>query len=161
MEKKKFRLNAVDVVIIVLVVAAIAVVGYVLLSERDEVAPQSEKLKIDYVLMVTEMRSVYEDNVKVGDVVYDADTDKFVGKVVQVSSSVSKRTGTDLKTGDMVVSDLENRRDLFVTVEADAEITDNVYLVNGLTIVVGGVMNFSTPNLTQAANIVSIEPVEG
>ena len=161
MEKKKHRFNAVDAVIIVLVLAAVAVLGYVLLVERNgDVGPKSEKVKINYVLMVTEMRSIYADNVKVGDDVYDADSDKYIGKVVQVSNTVARRTGTNRKTGEQVISDLENRRDLYVTVEAEADYADNAYSVSGFTTVVGAVVNFITPNLAQPANIISVEPVE-
>ena len=161
MEKKKRRFNAVDAIIIVLVLAAAAVAGYVLLSEKEEVVPDNEKVKIDYVLMVGEMRSIYADNVKVGDPVYDQDTEKYIGKVVQVSSAVSKRTGTNRQTGEQVVTDLQNRRDLYVTVEADAEHTDNMYIVSGINVVVGAVINFMTPDLIQPSNVVSVEQVAG
>ena len=160
MEKKKFRFNIVDAVIIILVLGAIAVVGYVLLSERDTVAPDTERVKIDYVLMVNEMRSVYADNVKVGDEVYESETEKQVGTVVQVSTTASKRTGVNRQTGEQVITELDDRRDLYITVEAEAELTDNLYIVNGYNVLVGGVLTFVTPNLTQAANVVSVEIVE-
>lgn len=161
MEKKRFRFNAVDAVIVILVLAAAAVVGYVIFTEKNNVAPQAEKVRINYVMMVNEMRSVYTDKVKVGDEVYESESEKYIGKVVQVSSTASKRTGTNRSNGDQVVTELENRRDLYVTVEADAELTDNLYIVNGFNVIVGGTLSFVTPDLTQPCNIISVEAIEG
>ena len=161
MEKKKRRFNVIDALIIILVLAAAAVAGYVLLSERGDVGSGDEKVSINYVLMADEMRSVFADNIKVGDPVYDQDSKKPIGKVVQVSSAVSRRTGTNRQTGEQVFTDLQNRRDLYVTVEAEAEHSDNMYLVSGINIVVGGVINFMTPNLMLPSNIISVEKVEG
>lgn len=159
MEKKKIRFNIIDVLIIVLVLAAMGVIGYVLLAERGDVVPQNEKVKINYVLMVTEMRAIYAENVKVGDEVYDQESNKYIGKVIQVSTTASKRTGTDRKTGEQVISELENRRDLYITVEAEADHVDNSYVVSGLTVVAGAVVNFISPALAQPANIISVETV--
>ena len=158
--KKKIRFNVVDVLIIVLVLAAVAVVGYVLLTERNDVAPQSENVKINYVLMVSEAQSAFADNVKVGDEVYEQESGKYIGKVVQVSSTVAKKVGTDRKTGEQVISELANRRDIFVTVEADAERSDNLYIVSGINIIAGGVLSFMTPGLMQPSNIISVERVQ-
>lgn len=48
---------------------------------------------------------------------------------------------------------------MFITVEADAEIQNSGYTVDGFSVIVGGTVKLSTPNLVANSNIVSVEVV--
>ena len=161
MTKKKTKFNIVDVIIIVLVLAAIAAVIYVFFgSKLSSDGVSNEKKKISYVLQITELREFYVDNISKDDSVYEADTDKYLGKVVSVSSAAATRIGTDLASGAQVVSEIEGRVNLFVTIENEAEFYDGQYLVDGIPIIVGNVVSMVTPDLLAPANIVSVEILE-
>lgn len=161
MAKKKIRFNAVDAVIILFVAAAVAVFGYVFLNEKSVgSAVGSENVKIQYVLKVGELKDIFIGNVEKGDKLIDSDANKKIGTVVAVSSAPAKRIGTNGLTGAQVISEIEGRSDLYITVEADAQFMDDKYLVDGIFITVGTVVNFATPNLYAASNIVSVEILE-
>lgn len=160
MARKKIRFNVVDAVIILFVAAAVAVFGYVFLSEKTVGTGGNEKVKIQYVLKVGEIRDMYLGNIAKDDEVHDADTDKKLGTVVAVSSVPAKRIGTDASTGAQVVSEVEGRSNLYVTIETEAQRVEEKYLVDGVSIMVGSVVNFITPNLYAASNIVSVEIVD-
>ena len=160
-EKKKRRFNVVDVIIIILVLAALAAAIYVFFgSKLTSGGASGEKKKISFVLQSTELRDFYVDSVKKDDDVYEDETDKYLGKVTAVSSTVATRIGTDLATGAQVVSEIEGRINLFVTIEGEAEFYDGQYLVDGIPIVVGNVVTMVTPNLLAPTNIVSVEILE-
>lgn len=160
MSKKKSRFNVVDAVIILFVAAAVAVFGYVFLNEKTVGTAGAEKVTIQYVLKVGEIKDMFTGNIVKGDQVYDADSDKSLGTVVAVSSAPSKRVGTNSATGAQVASEIEGRSDLYVTIEAEAKVIDEKYLVDGFHVVVGSVVNFVTPNLYAPSNIVSVEIVD-
>ena len=161
MEKKKLRFNAVDVFIVLIVLAVIAVALYVLLSEKDAVVPESETRTIRYTLIVSEMDEIFVNNVKEGDTIYDADSFRELGKVVEVSSKDSMRLGTDLRTGanktdKEVLSTLEKKKDLLITVEADATFTKDQYFVSDVNIAVGAGVRFAVPQLTMPAVVMGV-----
>lgn len=57
MEKRKFRFNVIDALIILVVIAAVGVLAYVFASEKGDTDEKiGEKVKIQYVLQTTETR---------------------------------------------------------------------------------------------------------
>ena len=156
--KKKLRFNIVDLIIIILVIAAVTAGVCIFLGSKLGFGKDgNEKKKISYVLQLSELRDIYVDNIQNGDDAYDADTDKYLGKVVSVSSEATTRIGTDKSTGNMVVSEIEGRVDLFVTLENEAEYYDGQYFIDGIPVVVGGVVTFACPELLAPANFISVE----
>lgn len=161
MAKKKIRFNAVDVLIILFVAAAVAVFGYVFLSEKNVgSSSSSDKLRLQYVLKVNDLDDKFVGNVSKGDDLIEFDTNKSIGTVVAVSSAPAKRIGTNAATGAQVISEIEQKSDLFITVETEAQFTDDTYFVDGIAVTVGNVVVMTAPNLYAAANIVSVEPLE-
>ena len=161
MSKKKVRLNVVDAIIIVLVLALIAAAVYVLFGNKLLAgSSEKEKKKISFVLQVSELRDIYLTNLSKDEDAYEADSGKYLGKIVSVSSEVATRMGTDRGSGAQVISEIEGTSNLFVTIENEAEYYEGRYLVEGIPIVVGSVVTLVTPNLVAPANIISVEIID-
>ena len=160
MEKRKFRFNVIDALIILVVIAAVGVLAYVFASEKGDTDEKiGEKVKIQYVLQTTETREQFVKNITASDIIYDDESGKVLGTVVSVTDEPAYFTGTDNKNAVQVISEIEGKRNMFITVEADAEIQNSGYTVDGFSVKVGGTVKLSTPNLIANSNIVSVEVV--
>lgn len=160
MAKRKFRFNAIDAIIILIVLAAVAVFGYVFMSDKTtEEDPPAEKVKIQYVLQTYETRERYVNNIAPSDILYEDETGKVLGTVVSVTDEPAYFTGTDNKNSVQVISEIEGKRNMFITVEAEAQPLKNGFSVDGNMLVVGGAAKAVTPNLIVNTNIISIEVI--
>ena len=157
MSKRKFRFNIIDALIILLVLAAVGVIGYVVASEKQTPEEVKQDKKIQYVIQITELKDEFTGNIKPGETLYEVETNKKLGVVTACNSE--KTYYTDSKKGVQVISEIDGRSNMFVTVEADASFKDNIYTVNGVSILVGTSIRFITPGLTSGAVVVSLETV--
>ena len=154
MSKRKFRFNIIDALIILLVLAAVGVIGYVVASEKQAPEEVKQDKKIQYVIQITELKDEFTGNIKPGETLYEK-----LGVVTACNSEKTYYTGTDSKKGVQVISEIDGRSNMFVTLEADASFKDNIYTVNGVSILVGTSIRFITPGLTSGAVVVSLETV--
>lgn len=160
MAKRKFRFNAIDAIIILIVLAACAVFGYVFMSDSTkEEEPPAEKVKIQYVLQTFETREQYVGNIAESDIIYEDGTGKVLGTVVSVTHEPAYYTGVNGENAMQVISEIEGKRNMFITIETEAEPLKNGFSVDGNVFVVGGVAKFVTPNLIANSNIISIEVI--
>ena len=103
------------------------------------------------------MKDEFTGNIKLGETLYEVETNKKLGVVTACNSEKTYYTGTDSKKGVQVISEIDGRSNMFVTVEADASFKDNIYTVNGVSILVGTSIRFITPGHTSGAVVVSLE----
>lgn len=158
MSKRKIKFNLVDVLIILLVGAALSVFAYVFLSEKEALPEDSQpEKKIRYVLQTGDVSDEFIGNIKVGDTLYEVETDKVLGKVVAVSSEGTYVTTTNTRDRLQTTSKVEGKSMIFITLEANAKYQKNRYTVNGIDILVGGYIRTISPELNVATNIVSVE----
>lgn len=161
MAKKKIRFNAVDAVILLFAVLAVAAFGYVFLSGQNADSEKDAKtVKVQYVLKVPEIKDIFLGNIKKGDELIDSDVDKKLGTVVAVSSAPAKRIGTNTATGAQVISEIEGRSNLFITLESEAQFVNDKYFVDGVWITVGNSIGFITPDLCASSCVISAQTVE-
>lgn len=159
MKKRKFRFNAIDAIIILIVLAAVAVFGYVFMSDEPVEEEPEETVKIQYVLQTTETRERFVNNISESDIIYELGSEKILGTVVSVTDEPSYFTGTDGDSAMQVISEIEGRRNMFITVEAEAQLTKNGYSIDGNVITVGGGAEIVTPNMYTGASVISIEVI--
>lgn len=160
MAKKKIRFNAIDAVLILFFVCAAVAFGYVFHSLKNDGTTTGEAVKLQYVLKVGDIKDMLLGNVEKGDEILNANNGKSIGTVIALSSAPTKLTGTNSATGNRVISEIEGRSDLYITVSAEAHLVNNMYLVNGVGIMVGAGVDFVTPGLYAAASVVGVETVE-
>jgi len=128
MEKRRFRFNIIDLLII-LVVVAVGLVAYLVFFKADPPAPvdEMEKAKIRYVLQVSQLSADFADNIEVGESVYDKDAGGVAGEIVAVDPKPYYYIGHDKVDGGQVRTLDEDYVNLYITVEADATVVDELY----------------------------------
>lgn len=123
------KVNIVDLLIVLLLVVAIGATVYKFgFSAHNDV--NETNMKIEYVLKASGVRDFTLDSIKIGDSIYDDETDKPLGVITAVEAKDAmdyalKADGTTVYTAK------PGRYDAYITVESDARILDGGYFANG------------------------------
>ncbi len=123
------KLNIVDLLIVILVVVAVCATVYKFgFSEHSDV--NESNTRIEYVLKAKGVRGFTVDSIKIGDSIYDEETDNLLGTITAVEAKdamdyVLKADGTTVYTSK------PDRYDAYITVESDARILDGGYFTGG------------------------------
>jgi len=137
MTDKKFRLNIIDVLILLVLVVAVAVLGYIFVLSDDTVV-EGEHHTVEYVVEVTSInKNAFLNSVSEGDIVTLEDNrNKVIGTVSKPVQYLDcyKTSYSDSEEKE-VYTIAEDLIDLVITFTADAEhdewgycIADSVYI---------------------------------
>ncbi|MBE6625710.1 MAG: DUF4330 family protein [Ruminococcaceae bacterium] len=137
MSKRKIRFNIIDLIIILIIVAAAFVLVKVFTGGNNDIVTETNYKKIQYVIEIQNVEDRFDGSVKKGDAVQDAIERKSIGTVVGVQSSQFERITFDYDSGMETVSVVEGRIVLNITIEATAVVTDRAFTVDGCEIRVG------------------------
>ena len=127
-QKKKLRFNIIDFLIIVAIVAVVVV-----FAVRGGIIKKisSYNTTITYTVKVFDVQKGSFDLVNVGDSLYFDEDDRRIGKVVDKSFSESVDYAV-LSDGTIKkVKNVEDRIDMYITIEADGTFDDDGCMVNG------------------------------
>lgn len=113
MEKKKWKPNFFDIIIVVVV---IALAGGVYLFTRKETAVETKTLV--YRLELMECPAGLSEKIAIGTELTDNVKNYPMGKVTAVESKDSVRLGEDRQNARLVESTIEGYEDIILTVEA-------------------------------------------
>mgnify|MGYP004455938049 CR=1 FL=1 len=145
-EMTKGRFNFVDVLIIVMVLAIIAVVVYMSVSDK-KVAASSEKV-VTYTVKLSGVNKDYLPLIKKGETVTDSSTGALIGTITDVTSEKSKHVGSKI-TADTLgnryisYSEYDNLYDVFVTMTVKADVDSRgIAYVNKNKVLVGSKIYF-------------------
>lgn len=133
--KKKF--NSIDFIIILFVVAALAVGGYMLLSKKDSTQVGDRNVKATIQIEFMKKEAYLAEIPKVGDDVTIGVKEKMPAKVVTVDVKPAEAVSYDLLNGSASWQEIPNMYDIYVTMEADAVETKKQININGSPIRVG------------------------
>ncbi|MCR4906526.1 MAG: DUF4330 domain-containing protein [Clostridiales bacterium] len=149
MNKRKLRFNGVDVLLILLALAAAFVLFKVfILNDRGgDIQAGTDTVKIQYVVQLQNLDARYQESVRRGQSVEDAITRKPIGTVVGVEVHDYEKVVFDYDTGREVVSRTEGKITMLVTIEADVVETDRAFLANGCDIRVGKQFSLMLPEI--------------
>jgi len=157
MEKKKFRFNIVDVILLLIIAAASAALGYIFLSGSG--SEKSDTVEIVYTVDVPELRRELKNKIEPGDRVVDSVSLCDLGEVVSVEYLDQIYEGEDHKTGTLVYSVHPGEMMLRLTVKATASKADGFYMINGYYMAVGVTVSFRTPGFMSNGPCMSVEEV--
>lgn len=133
---KKKKLNAVDIVIILLVLA-IGVGGFFVLRSRNEIVNSGGMKTITYTV---EGQNVVENAAnmpKIGDEVYNSSTSEFLGTLTDVKVEPQKRIAYNNTKGVYEKYDVPGLFTVYVTISGDGFDTEKDITVNGTVTKVG------------------------
>ena len=158
--RKKMRINFIDIILILIIVAAVAVLGYIILSPQINISSKAEAVTIQYQVEIVHLREEWKDNVEIGDDFIDYTTMESIGTVVDVRWSDEKFLSVNRDTGELVYVSYPDYITMNITVEAEAVPAGIGYDVNGVNLQIGPDIHFRLPNLCYEGPCKSIQIID-
>ncbi len=111
--KKRFKISAVDVLIVLFVAAAIVIAAnyFTYSTEKAADIPQ-----VSYTVELTGVPNEYRDLVKVGDQIKDSVKGGYLGEITDVTFQDNRTTREDTIHGRFVESSFYNKCDVYMTI---------------------------------------------
>lgn len=134
MAEKKMRFTFIDVIIIMVVIAAAAVLAVKVLPSFMN---NSEKEKVNFTVLIQRQDESFADAVTVGDNVTISLTEKDGGVVKAVSAEPAMTLAYNSIDGTYANKVIEGKYDVYVTIEADMEVSDLAMKAGGTAVKVG------------------------
>ncbi|MCL2096144.1 MAG: DUF4330 domain-containing protein [Oscillospiraceae bacterium] len=158
---KSRRFNIIDAALIVFIIAAAAVLVYVLLG--NSLFAGDEDAVILYTIEINLLRNELVpaiNQITPGDEIIDSVRQQEIGKVKEVKVVDSYVNETDLDTGVVSRRPFPDHSKITVIVEAECKLEDGFkYVVKGKTIMTGIPINFRTPHFVGYGMCVYVEEI--
>ncbi len=122
------RFNIIDAVIVVVILAGIAAVGFLKFNGGS-----TEASKMLVTLELTEKYEGFSENVVIGDSVTEKVQNVQIGKVVGVEAKPCKKNSYDRVTGAPIEITVPEREDVYITMEVDQ--TQDVAVGKNLSVI--------------------------
>lgn len=134
MSEKKAKFTAIDAIII-LVILAVIVVGAIKIL--PSFTSGSEKEKVDFTVMIQNKDEDFANAITVGDDVTISLTEKDGGVVKNVESKPAVTMVYNSIDGTYSNEVIEGKYDVYVTIEADTDVSDLAIKAGGTAVKVG------------------------
>ena len=154
-QEQKRRLNMIDFVLIIAIVAALAAIIFRVILQPGT----QDAVRIRYVLEISQIQTEFCSKVAPEDLVFYEDGAGDIGTVTATSTAPAYFKGTD-REGNPVYTEMEDYSILYVTIEADALQSSAGYDVGGCTIHGGDTLTVQFPGLYCEAQCISINVLE-
>ena len=157
MEKKKFRLNWIDLLIVVLVIGLVAGT-YIKFRVSDKTSVAEPQTPITYQVLLANVRQGTVDAIQEGDILYDDDSDREIGVIRSLDVTPATSLVQDTE-GALHWADTDDRFDVILTVEGQGSVSGGNYVINRIySLNVGSFRQFYTKYSTWQGRIWDIEP---
>lgn len=163
MRKTKVKFNLMDALILlaIAVVAVLLLYIFVWSEERSiDSFTGTEPSHATYVIEVSDVPEEFSDKVKVGEKVIDSSTKTSLGAVQALETQDYYVTTLNLHEGTQVLSRVEDRINLYITIEADALMDGYTYTVGGTELYVGRLLYLSFTDFVCSGYCIALD-VEG
>ncbi len=134
MAEKKVKFTVIDAIIILVVLAA-AAVGAVKFA--PSLLTKTEKSKAEFTVLISEKDISFAEAMSVGDRVTLSLTEKDGGVVKDIDVKTAETLAFDSIDGSYNIEEIEDKRDIYVTIEADVKTSDLSVMTGGTEIRVG------------------------
>jgi hypothetical protein len=153
MERKRYKFNIIDGVIIIVLAAVLAAIGYNLYKDR---LTGGETADIRYVIEVDNVREELCDKVIEGQLAYSESTGQIIGtvSVTEDRAATIVSYGTDGGT----VNEVPGMRVMYITLTANASVTDEGYVSGGETVRTGSKIAVMLPDFYCEGTCISVTP---
>lgn len=146
MTKRKIRFNFVDLLILLIIGAAVALLALVFVGGFGKSsASETQTATIEYVVEIKNLDSSLQDTLAVGQLVEDAVERKQLGELKAISKSDAMQINYNYTTGEEEYSVVEGKINLTLTIRAQAEESDISFSVDGYEIRVGTHISMTLP----------------
>ena len=118
------KINIIDLIVIIVIVACIAVFGFIKLSGGNNKIASAEKKEIYMSFYAEEVPDFVAERVKEGDVLTDGDSNIELGEVTEVKVDAPKTFAAD-SSGKMITSEKEGYNSIIITGKVKGTLSDN------------------------------------
>ena len=160
MQKRKFKFNIMDALILLALVAAAAVLLYVfVLSEKvsGDALGGSDVKTVTYVIEVSGLDEDYADKIKVGQTLIDSSKKMNIGTVTAVETQPYTYTAENRVEGALQLRQMDGQITQYVTVEATASLNGFTYATNGYDLFVGKLVYMSLPDIVCSGYCIALD----
>lgn len=133
---KKIKFNAIDFLILIIVIAAIVSIAF-RSGLSNQLLAISSKETIVYTVRIDDIQKESFDLIDIEDKLYSQKDDKYLGTIVEKDSRPAEEYVT-LDTGEVVKTYYPNRIDVFLTVECVGRVTEEGCMLGGTYFVASG-----------------------
>lgn len=158
MAQKKVKFTLIDALIILVVIAAACVIVFKLIPSK---MAGGESSKAVFTVMLTGKDEAFADAVHIGDVVSISNKEKDTGTVTGVEVKAAESLEYNSNKGEYTVQTIDGKRDVYVTIEADASEDDKLIQVGTTPVKVGLSMPVRGKGYASMGYIVSADTKKG
>ncbi len=134
MTEKRMRFTVIDAIIILVVIAAAAVLA---VKVMPSMLSNTEKEKVSFTVLIQRQDESFAEAVTVGDNVTISLTEKDGGVVKAVASEPAKTLAYNSIDGTYANKEIEGKYDVYVTIEAEMEVSELAMKAGGTAVKVG------------------------
>ncbi len=152
--KEKKRLNALDILLLIVLIGAIAVVVASIVRANPGIVSGGDK-EIEYVIKAEAVYSELLDNVAKGDKLYDTESGQLLGEVIDVTSKPAVNISYN-NFGNPVETTIEGKSDLFIKIKVAVWEENGALHIDGYRIAVGRSISCQSSKIVLGCVCVSI-----
>jgi len=162
MDKKAYKFNIIDIILVAFILVAASVLVYIMLG--NEIFGGSDETEIIYTLEMTLVRDEHIANIRKimpGTELIDSVRNHEIGEVLGVDVIDAYVNETDMETGVVRRVPYPGHSTVTIRVKAECKIEDGFkYVINGKPIMVGMPVNFRTPHFVGLARCIYLEEAD-
>ncbi|MBQ8396872.1 MAG: DUF4330 family protein [Clostridia bacterium] len=156
-EKRAWRFTALDLIILVVLLAVIAAAVWFFGPFRDGSSGDSTLVNIEYTVEVKGMEEEYLGNIRVGDTVIDSVTKKEIGTITAVETMPLVEYVLNTEDGIMMEKEYPGQSTLLVTISSPATFDERGYSIEGYRVAIGVLHYMQLPNFVGSGYCIGIE----
>ncbi|MCL2462374.1 MAG: DUF4330 domain-containing protein [Defluviitaleaceae bacterium] len=160
---RKFRLfgkiSILDIILVILLVIFV-VLAYQFSAPQTVSAKAGDK-QITYVVEIQKRKLDFADQIKVGAKLYDSIKGYYIGDITDVSTKPYTEDTYDTVDGKIVRPDIPGYYFIYVTVQAQAQVTDKDTLVGQYEVLVGETVYVKNADFAAGGYVVAMSGVRG
>lgn len=156
MADRKARFTIIDLLIVIVLIGGLAFVGIKFMPKETK-----ETTKAVYTVMLNGKDKEFSNAITVGDTVSISNKEKDTGVVTDVKSMPAESIQLDSINGTYSKGEIQNKQDVYVTIESKVTATDSLIKAGNTPIKVGLSMPVRGKGYASMGFVVELETVEG
>ncbi len=145
MENNKKRINIIDLLALLILILAIAF-GVYKVTDIKNIVKSPVKAKIVYTVEVANENPEIMDYIKPGDLVFEDDSLKSLGTVLDVTQRPYKVTTEDKENKRVLMEEIPGKIAADIKIEADADKVNGNLSVDSINILIGKTIDLNAGN---------------
>lgn len=156
-EKRSWRFTALDLIILIVLLAVIALAVWFFGPFGGADAGDNTQVNIEYTVEIKGMEEAYLDNIRVGETVIDSVTKKSIGTITAVETMPFIDYILNTEDGVLLEKEYPGQYTLLVTVSSPAAQNERGYHIDGYRVAIGALHYIQLPNFVGSGYCIGVE----